>query len=74
MKRDPARAAKFEQLLLDITNPKAANFGKWLSKEDVIQMVSPDSEAVDSVMKFLQSFGRNKLPTSSAFSKPFPQA
>ena len=58
LKRDPIRAQKFESLLLDISNPKSVNFGKWLSKEQIIEMVSPETESVETVMKFLSTFGR----------------
>ena len=57
LKRDATRAEKFEKYLLDISNPSSANYGKWLSKEEVISMMAPESASVDAVMKFLSTYG-----------------
>lgn len=57
-----------EQKLLDISNPKSPNYGKWLSKEDMESYTRPSEESVGSVKQWLSSHGIQE----SSISQPSP--
>jgi len=41
LKHDQGKIAAFEKNLLDISSPKSANYGKWLSSAEVAAAISP---------------------------------
>jgi tripeptidyl-peptidase-1 len=43
--------------LLDVSDPKSGNYGKWLKKETVDSLVQPSAEANNQVLKWLQDEG-----------------
>jgi tripeptidyl-peptidase-1 len=59
LKHDKASVQALEKKLLDVASPKSANYGKWMTREEVIAATSPKQENVDKVMSYLQSFGVN---------------
>jgi tripeptidyl-peptidase-1 len=60
LKRDPLVVRTFEEKLLDLATPSSPNYGKWLTKEQVIAEMAPPQESVQTVVDFIQSF--NVLP------------
>lgn len=54
----------FEATLLDISNPKSTNYGKWLTSEEVRQKIAPPRENVDLVTKFLTQQGVQSISLS----------
>lgn len=59
LKHDSTAMNEFEKRLLDIASPKSKNYGKWLTREQVIEAVSPKAESVHAVEEYLASFGVN---------------
>ncbi|OAQ65203.1 family S53 protease-like protein [Pochonia chlamydosporia 170] len=57
-----------QKKLLDISDPKSANYGKWLSKDELEAFTSPSEESVKSVKTWLSSFGIK----DSAMNQPTP--
>lgn len=57
IKRDQSVLKKFENQLLDLATPTSKNYGKWLSKEEIISQISPAESSVRMVKDYLQSFG-----------------
>jgi tripeptidyl-peptidase-1 len=53
IQRDTKVVDKFEQQLLDISNPVSPNYGKWLTKEEVIAQIAPSAEKLEIVNDFL---------------------
>ncbi|KAJ6789960.1 hypothetical protein PWT90_05805 [Aphanocladium album] len=49
-----------ERKLYDISNPRSANYGKHLSKEEVVNMFAADDKSIDSVKQWLVSQGINE--------------
>ena len=43
--------------LLDVSNPKSPNYGKWLDREAANALVQPEKEANDTVMSWLAQEG-----------------
>jgi tripeptidyl-peptidase-1 len=52
---------KMIDTLLDISNRKSKNYGKWLDRDDVNQMVQPSKEANDAVLNWLNEEGVSKV-------------
>lgn len=59
LKHDPEAMKAFESKLLDISNPKSKNFGKYLSKAEIKEAIGPKDDAVKTVVDYLKSFGVN---------------
>jgi len=57
LKRDKAVVKKFEEQLLDLSNPSSKNFRKWLTKEQVIEQMAPPAENMKVLVDFLSSVG-----------------
>jgi tripeptidyl-peptidase-1 len=57
LKKCPMAVKKFESLLLDISTPSSANYGKWLSKDQVREMLAPEEESLFNVMGYLANEG-----------------
>lgn len=48
---------KLQAKLMDISNPKSANYGKWLSGEEAAAMVAPPAENIAAVKAWLTGAG-----------------
>lgn len=46
-----------QKKLMDVSDPKSANYGKWLSKEELEAFTAPSEDSVKSVKTWLSSFG-----------------
>ncbi|KAJ6783209.1 hypothetical protein PWT90_01249 [Aphanocladium album] len=46
-----------QQKLLDISNPKSSNYGKWLTQEEVQQYTAPDDGHVAAIKAWLSGAG-----------------
>jgi tripeptidyl-peptidase I len=57
LKRDQELVNSFEKTVLDLSNPKSKNFGKWMSKEEIANRLAPPAENVQLVLSYLESFG-----------------
>jgi len=56
LKRDPAVVKAFEEQLLDLSTPSSKNYGKWLSKEQVVSQLAPAESNLKMVLDFLASY------------------
>ncbi|KAK3386302.1 peptidase S8/S53 domain-containing protein [Sordaria brevicollis] len=52
-----ANLDKGHDLLMDISDPKSPNYGQHLSRQEVVDMFSPDTETVEAVKKWIISSG-----------------
>src|ERR1700744_5925904 len=52
---------KLMSKLMDLSNPKSKNYGKWLDKEEAEAMFRPKEEAKDSVINWLKNEGVTKI-------------
>lgn len=57
IKRDPEAVKKFEAQLLDLASPFSKNYGKWLTKKQIIDQFSPSEDTVKRVVDYVASFG-----------------
>jgi hypothetical protein len=57
LKHDAEAMKSFEAKLLDASTPSSKNYGKWLSKQEIIAAVAPSASAVKVVTDFLATFG-----------------
>nr|BAF92024.1 sedolisin-like peptidase [Actinophrys sol] len=57
LRHESHKVAEFEELLLDISNPKSSNYGKWLTIEQVTEKLAPPDRNLFLVKEFLSSFG-----------------
>jgi tripeptidyl-peptidase-1 len=53
--------AKMINTLLDVSNKKSKNYGKWLDRDDVNAIVQPSQQANEAVLKWLNSEGVSKI-------------
>lgn len=56
IKKDRVAVNKFEEQLLDLATPSSANYGKWLSKKEVISQLAPPQGSLNTVLDFIASF------------------
>jgi len=57
LKHDKAAMEAFERTLLDRSNPKSSNYGKWLKHDEIKSRIAPSTDSVKKVTEFLNSFG-----------------
>lgn len=57
LKHDSEKVKAFEMRLLELSTPKHADYGKWLTPEDIKEMLPVDESAVAIVTKFLSEYG-----------------
>jgi tripeptidyl-peptidase-1 len=57
LKHNKAALADFERTLLDISNPKSANYGKWLSRDEIKARIAPAAASIKTVVDYVASFG-----------------
>ena len=62
LKHDAEAMKAFEAKLLDASTPSSKNYGKWLSKQEIIAALAPSASAVKVVTDFLATFGIINLP------------
>lgn len=55
--RDPAVVSKLEATLYDLSTPSSPNYGKWLTKDQLIEQFAPPKDYAQVVMDFLASYG-----------------
>ena len=60
--------AGLQKKLADVSNPSSANYGKWLSKEEVETYTSPSALSLQIVHTWLAAYGISK----SAITQPTP--
>ena len=53
IKRDADVINKFEAQLLDLSTPSSPNYGKWLTKDEIVAQTAPPSERLTAVTDFL---------------------
>jgi subtilase family serine protease len=53
--------------LLDVSNPKSPNYGKWLDRDAANALVQPEQEANDAVMSWLAQEGVTKLASDGTW-------
>lgn len=58
---------QLESKLLDLSSPDSANYGNWLSHDELTSTFSPSKEAVASVTKWLKSKGIKHYKVNGAF-------
>ncbi|KAG5803365.1 hypothetical protein H9Q74_002393 [Fusarium xylarioides] len=58
---------QLESKLLDLSSPDSANYGNWLSHDELTDTFSPSKEAVASVTKWLKSKGIKHYKVNGAF-------
>lgn len=66
IKRDESVVKKFEEQLFDLSNPSSPNYGKWLTKKEIIAQISPSADSLKLVTDFLAS--QNILPENIRIS------
>ncbi|KAK3299682.1 peptidase S8/S53 domain-containing protein [Chaetomium fimeti] len=60
-------------LLMNISNPKSPNYGKHLSRREVIDLFAPESHAVEKVKRWLASSGVEERRLSQSPNKQWIQ-
>lgn len=65
LKHDAAGRKVLDEKLADISSPKSANYGKWLSRGQVKEIISPKAENLKVVEDYLASFGVNATKVNS---------
>jgi len=63
---------KLDALLADISDPKSANYGNWLSREEVNELTAPAPEVRAEVAAWLASQGAFQRPLPPALCSPAP--
>ncbi|KAM0327887.1 hypothetical protein ACHAPQ_007236 [Fusarium lateritium] len=58
---------QLESKLLDLSSPDSANYGQWLSHDDLVSTFSPSTQAVSSVTKWLKSNGVKNYKVNGGF-------
>ncbi|EGD90397.1 hypothetical protein H112_01854 [Trichophyton rubrum D6] len=59
------KTAEFEQRVMDISNPKHADYGKFMSREELDAFLQPSPQVKDSVFNWLASEGISKRSVKS---------
>jgi tripeptidyl-peptidase-1 len=54
---DDDRRAELEQTFWEVSNPKHANYGKYLSRDEVTEMLAVPQERVERIQEYLASGG-----------------
>jgi len=62
MKHIPAKAAELERIFWEVSDPKHANYGKYVSFEKLTDLLGAPSEAITRVTAFIRASG---IPTSA---------
>jgi len=57
LQHDQETRDRFDALLMDISSPQSANYGKWLSIEQVTAQWKVPQDKIDAVVRYVQSFG-----------------
>jgi hypothetical protein len=57
LKHDAEAMKAFEAKVVDASTPSSKNYGKWLSKQEIIAATAPSANAVKIVTDFLATFG-----------------
>jgi len=65
LKHESHKVAQFEELFLDISNPKSVNYGKWLTIEQITEKLAPPERNLFLVKDFLGSFGVHDITVNS---------
>ncbi|KXX79833.1 Tripeptidyl-peptidase sed1 [Madurella mycetomatis] len=60
-------------LLMDISNPRSPNYGKYLSRDQVIDFFAPENRSVDVVKRWLISAGIRETRLSQSENKQWIQ-
>lgn len=55
MQHSDSQRASLEARLMDAATPSSANYGKWLSGEEVTEIVAVAPEAIEQVIEFIMS-------------------
>jgi len=57
LKHDKAALQKFEAQFNDLSSPFSPNYGKWLSKEEIVSQIAPPEENLKTVVDYITSYG-----------------
>lgn len=60
-----SNVAGLQAKLLDISDPRSKNYGKWLSKDEVNAFTAPPTENVEAIKAWLSSAGITDISTPS---------
>lgn len=58
---------KMIEKLLDVSNPRSPNYGKWLDRDAANALVEPDKEANNAVMAWLAQEGITKIASDGTW-------
>jgi tripeptidyl-peptidase-1 len=47
--------------LMDISNPESSNYGQWMKKDEVLDLIAPEQAVVDSIAAWLRLNGAMKV-------------
>jgi subtilase family serine protease len=53
-----------EATLLDVSNPESANYGKWWTTEQILDLIAPSKDEIRPVVAWLKSFGIQQIDVS----------
>ena len=73
IQRDASVVAKFEKQLLDVSNPKSPNYGKWLSKQQIVTQFAPTADKLALIQSYLAYYNisSNNIKASDYQDKIF---
>ena len=57
LKHSPEKHLEIESILMDLSTPNSANYGKWLSKKQAIDLLAVSDTQLQIVTDFIASFG-----------------
>ena len=57
LKHDSQKMKQFESQLLQLATPSSQTYGKWQTLKEIKEQIAPDEESLQSVLKYINSFG-----------------
>ncbi|KAL2131343.1 hypothetical protein VTI74DRAFT_5232 [Chaetomium olivicolor] len=73
VKRELSNVDAGHELLMDISNPKSLNYGKHLSRQEVIDLFAPKNTAVEQIKRWLVASGLEEGRLSQSENKQWIQ-
>jgi tripeptidyl-peptidase-1 len=55
---------QLEAKILDAANPESPNYGQWLQRDEILDMIAPEPEVVESIEKWLLANGATQVDAS----------
>jgi len=56
-KTNPVKRAQLEEIFWEVSDPQHENYGKYLSREEVMEYIAASDESIELVMSWLAKFG-----------------